>query len=295
MLNRGRALYEDQIMGGFALKPLQFLPVKVPLQKGPFDLYQVIRAALTSNEVELQDHDILVISSKFMAMSEGRFVRLDKIVPSKSAEALARRIQISSVLAELVLNEGELVLPGVPGFALAVKDRLLAPNAGIDRSNIFPGWAILYPSQPFEYARRLRRRFLKDGLNIGILVTDSRLMPTRIGTTGVTVAVAGFEPVIDERGRTDLFGNTLKVTQRAIADDICSGAQILMGEADEATPLVVARNTGVKFSARPTRSEDLAVRFEECIYVRGLSGGRPRVIARGRRQQFARKGKKHAF
>lgn len=265
------------------LKPLEFLPLKVPPQKGAFDLYQTIRTALTLNGAELKDEDILVISSKFMAMSEGRFVNLNEITPSKSAAALARRIQISSALAELVLSEADLVLPGVPGFALAAKNRLLAPNAGIDRSNIFPGWVILHPSQPFRRARQLRQRFLKDGFNVGILVTDSRLMPTRIGTTGVTVAVAGFEPVIDERGRTDLFGNTLKVTQRAVADDICSGAQILMGEADEATPLVIARNTGVRFTDRRLRSADLAVRFEDCIYVRGLSGGKPRVIAQGRR------------
>jgi coenzyme F420-0:L-glutamate ligase / coenzyme F420-1:gamma-L-glutamate ligase len=79
------------------------------------------------------------------------------------------------------------------------------------------------------------------GLNLGVVVCDSRLSPTRRGTTGVAVASSGIEAVLDMRGRSDLFGNVLKVTSQALADDLASAAEVLMGESDEATPMVIVR------------------------------------------------------
>jgi F420-0:gamma-glutamyl ligase len=87
----------------------------------------------------------------------------------------------------------------------------------------------------------------------------------------VAVAVAGFEPVRDERGRRDLYGNPLRVTRRALADDLAAAAQLLMGEADEATPIVVARGAGVVLTDRPISPEELAVPPGECLYVRTLA------------------------
>jgi F420-0:gamma-glutamyl ligase len=167
----------------------------------------------------------------------------------------------------------------VPGFALAVKEQVLAPNAGIDKSNVAPGHAILYPARPFHTARLLQEevRFHVPA-RIGVVLADSRLMPTRLGTTGVAVAVAGFEPVRDERGRRDLFGNVLRVTQRALADDLASAAQLLMGEANERIPLVLVRGAPIRLSDRELSAADLAVDQEVCLYVRGLGEGRlPRV------------------
>lgn len=261
---------------------LEFIPIQVQPKRDRFDLARTVLRAIAQNGAQLRDGDILVISSKFAAMAEGRAVNLAEVSPSQRAKRLAAQLQMSSKLAELVLQEAEAIFLGVPGFALAVKHGVIAPNAGIDKSNIYPGWAIPYPHDPFGCAEQVRSEVLRLARKrIGVVLADSRLMPTRIGTTGVAVAVAGFEPVADERGRKDLFGNVLRVTRRALADDISAGAQLLMGEADEAIPIVIVRNAGVRPTERRITSMDLAVPFEECIYVRGLSGGRPQFLKAG--------------
>src|ERR1041385_7394239 len=119
---------------------------------------------------------------------------------------------------------------------------MMAPNAGIDKSNVPSGFVILYPREPFKSAENLRRRFLVNlGIKVGVVIADSRLMPTRIGTTGVAIACAGFEPVEDLRGRKDLFDNVLKYTFKAVADSLATMGVAIMGESDESIPAAVVR------------------------------------------------------
>src|SRR5574341_1193621 len=140
----------------------------------------------------------------------------DNFKPSRKSAEIAQKYNMDSRLAELVLRESYFMFSCVPGFILAVKDGVIAPNAGIDRSNVQHGYAILHPREPFKVAEILRHEFLRHaGKKVGIVITDSRLMPTRIGTIGIAIAVAGFEPVQDLRGTKDLFGNTLRVTLKA--------------------------------------------------------------------------------
>ena len=84
-----------------------------------------------------------------------------------------------------------------------------------------------------------------------MILTDSWLMPGRWGTTGVALATAGFRPIQDERGKIDLFGNPMQVTQRGIADTICAAAELVMGERDEATAVAIVRNAGVELTDAP--------------------------------------------
>ncbi|MEM3383169.1 MAG: coenzyme F420-0:L-glutamate ligase [Nitrososphaerales archaeon] len=253
-------------------KKIEYIPIRVDIKKERFNLFQTILSEVEKNGERIEDGDVLVISSKFVAMSEGRIVKLSDVIPSPEAEDLASKIHVPSKLAELILREADLVFAGLPGFALTIKDGVFTPNAGIDRSNVQEGWAILYPREPFKKAEMLRRRILLEtGKKVGIIITDSRLLPLRSGTTGIAIGVAGFDPVKDERGRKDLFNNILRVTLRAIADDISAGAQLLMGEADEGTPIVIVRNSGIKLHDKPIDYEQMVVNHHECIYVRGLS------------------------
>ncbi|MEM3437676.1 MAG: coenzyme F420-0:L-glutamate ligase [Nitrososphaerales archaeon] len=251
---------------------IEYIPIRVKVKKGRFDLFRTILDEVESNGERLEDGDILVISSKFVAMSEGRVARLSDVISSPEAEDLALKIHTPSNLAELILREADLVFASLPGFALTIKDGVFTPNAGIDRSNVQKGWAILYPRDPFKKAEKLRRRILLEtGKKVGIIITDSRLLPLRSGTTGIAIGVAGFDPVKDERGRKDLFNNVLRVTLRALADDISAGAQLIMGEANEGTPIVIVRNTGIKLHDKPIDCEYMVVNHHECIYVRGLA------------------------
>jgi coenzyme F420-0:L-glutamate ligase len=176
-------------------------------------------------------------------------------------------------MAELVLRESDYVVKGVPGFLLAVRDGMIAPNAGIDKSNVPKGYAILYPRDPFGTAEKLRDKFRAErGVRVGIVLADSRLMPTRIGTTGVAIACAGFDPVDDLRGRKDLFGNILRVTFKAVADGLATMGVAVMGESDESTPAAVVRGAKVVWSDKKFSWKDMAVSPSQDIYLRGVRG-----------------------
>jgi coenzyme F420-0:L-glutamate ligase/coenzyme F420-1:gamma-L-glutamate ligase len=254
-------------MGREAVK---LIPVMSRAKKRPFELMGELNRSLEANGLRLADDDILVISGKYLAMAEGRFVDLSKIVPLDDARDYATRYGLSSGLAETVLRESDSVLRGLQGFLLTIKDGFFAPNAGVDKSNISKGEAILHPSHSSRLAASIRREVLVAfGVRVGVVITDSRLQPLRKGTVGTSIGFSGFDGVVDDRGRKDLFGNRLKVTRRAVADDLSCAAELLMGESDESVPVVIARSTGLCLS--DTDSFDVAVPPDECIFVRGLA------------------------
>jgi coenzyme F420-0:L-glutamate ligase len=243
---------------------VEILPVRIAVKKGRFDLFESLQG------FDYRDNDVLVISSKFVSMSEGTVVNLGRIKASKKARELAAKCHMDEKMAELVLRESDYIVKGVPGFLLAIRDGMIAPNAGIDRSNVPKGYAILYPRDSFGTAEKLKQKFREHGAKIGVVIADSRLMPTRIGTTGVAIACAGFEPVEDLRGRKDLFGNVLKYTFKAVADGLATMGVAVMGESDESTPAAVIRRAKVSWSDRKFSWKDMAVDPTQDIYLRGV-------------------------
>ena len=257
------------------MTPLTILPVQAPVYHSAFDLHTTIIDSLTASGDTLQDGDVLAVSSKYAAISEDRVVNMDDVVVTAQAEALAERYNITPTMAQLVLQEADHIFGGIEiGFLLTFKDGILSPNAGLDRSNIPSGYAVLFPEYPYATAENIRQA-MRDrlGVQVGVVLTDSWLMPGRLGTTGVALATAGFRPIVDERGKADLFGNPMAVTQRGIADSISVAAQLVMGERDEATPIAIVRNTGVELSDAPVSQEDVAIPWEMCIYVESLTLG----------------------
>lgn len=212
-----------------------------------------------------------MISSKFVSMSEGALLRLGEIKVSKKARIIATRYKMDPKIAELTLRESDYILGGIPGFLLSIRDGMIAPNAGIDKSNVPPGFVILYPDDAFKTAEYLRSKFLLEcRIRVGIVIADSRLMPTRIGTVGVAIACSGFEPVEDERGKKDLFGNVLRVTFRAVADGLAATGVAIMGEGSESIPAVVVRGFKITPTDRSLSKHDMAIDPERDIYIRGL-------------------------
>lgn len=256
-------------------QPLIVIPVEAPVQQNRFDLTQTLIDALHDAGQTLADGDVLAVSSKYVAISEGRVVSLADVVVTPEAAALAERYHMNPTIAQLVLAEADHVFGGIPGFLLTFKDGILSPNAGLDRSNIPNGYAVLFPEAPYHSAAELRRSIRERlGVDTGVILTDSWLMPGRLGTTGVALATAGFNPIQDERGKNDLFGNPMQVTRRGIADTICAAAQLVMGERDEATPFAIARNTGVTLSDAEVTVADVAIDWPMCIYIQSLTEGR---------------------
>ncbi|MGI0029627.1 MAG: coenzyme F420-0:L-glutamate ligase [Nitrososphaera sp.] len=245
---------------------VEIFPIRVEAKRTKFDLFKSLQG------FHYSDGDILVISSKFVSMSEGALVSLARVKVSEKARRLAKRWEMDASIAELVLRESDYVIRGIPGFVLAIRDGMIAPNAGIDRSNAPRGRVILYPRDAFATAERLMHRFMEElGVRIGIVIADSRLMPTRIGTTGVAIACAGFKPVEDLRGKRDLFGHVLRVTQRAVADGLATMGVAVMGESNESTPLAVVRGANVTWTERKFSWKDMAVSAREDIYHRSVT------------------------
>jgi coenzyme F420-0:L-glutamate ligase len=245
---------------------LEIIPIRVRKKTGKFDLFKALQ------DFGYKNNDIVVVSSKFMAMSEGACVALAGVRPSAKARMLARKWQMDARLTELVLQESDLIVKGFPGFLLAIRDGMIAPNAGIDKSNAPLGHVILYPRNAFASADRLRKTFRKElGLHVGIVVADSRLMPTRKGTTGVAIGCSGFVPVEDLRGKRDLFNHVLRVTMKAVADGFATMGVAVMGESSESTPVAIVRGATVKWSEKRFSWKDMAVSADEDIYLSGLT------------------------
>jgi len=249
---------------------LQVFPVRAAKKEGKFDLYDEIKKLVKENDIAIKEGDVIVISSKYISNSQGRILNHNSIKLSEKASELSRKFSINQKLSEAIIRESDIVFGGVSGFVITSADNILAPNAGIDKSNS-QGKLILYPDDPYLVAEQIKRKFFLDyNLHVGIIIVDSRLMPARIGTSGVAIACSGIEPVLDRRATKDLDGNALKVTFQAVADNLASIANHKMGEADELLPLAIIRESGAKLTDRKISSEETAIPYDECVYVRGL-------------------------
>ncbi len=230
------------------------------------NIAKVMMNALEGENLHLEDGDIIVIAESAVATSQGRLEKLDQVNPSEGAMRLAKKYDLDPKIAEVVLRESNEVCGGVKGVLLTQKDGLFVANAGVDSSNAPNDYVVLLPKEPQKTADRMRKDVENiTGKKIGIIIGDSRVIPLKRGVIGVALATAGIEPVEDCRGRVDLFGRKLQVTFRAIADDMVSAAQILMGEADEQSPMVLIRGAPVKFTEEPQQEMQLSP--EECMYM----------------------------
>jgi coenzyme F420-0:L-glutamate ligase len=260
---------------------LKLQGVKVAPVSSKFDLNDVLE--MLSETVN--DGDILVFSSKFLAISQGRILDLGTVKVTPRANDLASHYRVDPRLCELVIRESDEVIGGIPGFLLAVRDGLLAPNAGIDKSNITHGSVVLYPWHAEILAERIRESIrFASGASVGVVVCDSRLSPTRRGTIGVAIGASGLRAILDMRGKQDLFGNVLKVTSQAIADDLSSAAELLMGESDEGTPIIIVSGLRRQLMDVEYPAKKFSIPLDECVYLRSLlhTSNRHRLLATGR-------------
>ena len=245
--------------------------IKAERQTKKFDIFEVMETTLQKNKISLQNGDVLVISSKYVSNSQGRLIDLENVNASIDGIELSEKFQMKPKIAEVIIRESDVIFGGISGFVITSSDNIMAPNAGIDKSNAEKGKVILYPEDPYLVAEQIRRKiFLKHLVHVGIIIVDSRLMPARVGTTGVAISCAGIEPVNDMRAEKDLDGNPLKVTFQAVVDNLASIANHKMGEGSESKPFAIIRNSDAKLTDRKINPNELAVSHDQCVYVRGL-------------------------
>ena len=219
----------------------------IPMVQPGDDLPALIADGLARAGEAVAEGDVLVVAQKIVSKSEGRYADLATVEPGAEARELAARTAKDPRMVELILSESRRVVRHRPGVII-VEHRLgfVMANAGIDNSNVEPAGAdervLLLPRDPDGSARRIREGLRERlGADCAVIVNDSVGRAWRVGTVGLALGAAGLPSLLDLRGRDDLFGRPLEVTQVGLADELAAAASLLQGEADEGMPVVVVR------------------------------------------------------
>lgn len=250
---------------------MHLMPIRIDLIKPGDDITDIILAQLKKRRIGLRNKDIMLVASKIVSVAEGRIAKLEDVVPSSEARKLAGETDLDERQVELILREADKVYGKVHRAFLTLKDNFLIANAGMDKSNSRENEVILWPRDPQGAAEKIRKEIrTRTKKNVGVVIVDSRTTPLRNGTTGLALAVAGFNPVKDYRMKRDIFGNPLHITLQNLADDVACAAHLLMGEADERTPVVLARNVPVDFGSR-IDPDSAFIQPNKCLYMSVLN------------------------
>jgi coenzyme F420-0:L-glutamate ligase/coenzyme F420-1:gamma-L-glutamate ligase len=243
---------------------LVLTPLKgIPLIKPGDHLAKVILASLEKTSLELMDGDVLVLAQKIVSKAENRLVNLAAIQPSQRAIDLAFEIEKDPRLVEVILGESREVLRTRPG-TIIVEHRLgfVCANAGVDHSNVngegglAEDWVLLLPKNPDESANLIRHQIeIECGVKIAVLIIDSHGRAWRLGIVGTAIGLSGMPGLEDLRGKPDLFGYHLRITQVACADELAAAASLMMGQAAEGTPVVHVR--GFPYALREASLQEL--------------------------------------
>ena len=219
----------------------------VPMVQPGDDLAALAISALVDAAIAPEAGDVLVVAQKIVSKAENRFVDVSTVTPSAAAEKLAAETKKDARFCEVVLSESKRIVRQRENLIVA-EHRLgwVMANAGIDHSNVAPGdgheRVLLLPIDPDASARALREELVVSyGVPIAVIISDSFGRPFRRGTVGIALGSAGLPAIIDWRGHPDLFGRPLEVTETGFADEIAAAASLIMGQANEAIPMVLVR------------------------------------------------------
>ncbi len=251
------------------MREMSFLSLPdIPMIQTGDDLVEILLQSLEKAQIGLQDGDVLVLAQKIVSKAEGRWVNLETVSPRPEAEALAAETEKDPRLVEMILRECRQVIRKRPGLIITEHNLgFISANAGIDHSNVMgsENWVLLLPEDPSASAGRLRERLEQaSGAKIGVLVIDSHGRAWRNGTVGITIGLSGVPGVVDRRGELDLFGYELRATIVGAADELAAGASLLMGQVDEATPVVLVR--GFPYPLREAGLDEILREEEQDLF-----------------------------
>jgi coenzyme F420-0:L-glutamate ligase/coenzyme F420-1:gamma-L-glutamate ligase len=214
-----------------------FTVENLPLVKSGDNIAQLICKRTT-----LEDGDIVVIASTIVAKAEGCFFSLEEIVPGELAVRLGEKNNKDPRIVQAVLDRSHECLIGYPMMLVQSKGAHVCINAGIDNSNVEGELFVELPENADISACRLGKEIEKlSGKEISVIITDTNGRAFRIGQTGVAIGVYHILPTKDWRGTKDLFGQELKISEEAVADEIAAASNLLMGEGNGGTPVIIVR------------------------------------------------------
>lgn len=230
---------------------LSIIPVRHIGEAQPGDdAARLLADGLQRSGVVLQERDVLVVTHKLVSKAEGRLVEV-------GSDPQAH--------ADLIEREAAAVLRRRDGLVITeTRHGLVCANAGVDRSNIAPGWAALLPADPDRSARRIRLRLEEEaGVKLGVIISDTHGRAWRHGLVDVAIGVSGLAAIADHRGRRDAHGNILEVTEVAVADEAAAAAELVMGKTRQ-IPAAVIR--GLEFPDGEGRAADLIRRPADDLF-----------------------------
>ena len=231
---------------------MQIIPLQIDKEISPSD--DISELILQSCDIE--DGDILVIAQKVISKQEGRIAKLSELTPSLLAEGLASQYQKDPRIVELILSETKRIVRMHNGIIIVeTNNGLICANAGIDESNVKEGYATLLPKNSDESAQKIRKKIKeKTNKDVAIIISDTFGRPFRMGQTNCAIGISGLNPILDYEGTKDTFGKVLRVTEIAVADELCSATELVMGKILKC-PVATVR--GYSFNSEDRLIDDL--------------------------------------
>ncbi len=243
------------------MKITAFAVGNMPLIKPGDDI-----ASLVAEKTELEGHDIVIISSTIVSKSEDRILPLGGVRITRKAKDISEKNGNDPRFVQAVLDESEEILLESPFLLVRTRNGSICVNAGIDRSNVDgEDNILLLPESPDGSAKKIKDSLFElTGKKVSVIITDTNGRAFRLGQTGAAIGIAGIKPTRDWRGTKDLFGRILEVKNEAVVDEVAGFANILMGEGDGGTPVVVIRgldlyneSSGITELYRPEEEDEI--------------------------------------
>ena len=209
------------------------------------NIAELIVNNINVNNVSIDDLDIIVIAQKVISKAENRYVDLDKINISDQAKKLAFNLKKDEGLVQAIINEPNKII-STEKNVIIVEHKLgfININAGIDQSNIpqTDNLALLLPENPSKSAKVIQTNLSNQlNKNISIIISDSMTRPYRSGVINFALASSNIQSLVNLKGENDMYGNKLKGTEVAVADELASAAGLLMGQSDEKKPIILIK------------------------------------------------------
>ena len=213
------------------------------------DVASLIIDAVGRAELKIETRDIFVVAQKIVSKAEGCIVRLESIEPSGPAREWALAHGKDARVVEVVLRESKRIVRMERGVLIAETEHgFVCANAGVDTSNVAEGTVTLLPKDPDASARKIRSSLEQAfGVSLAVIISDTFGRPWREGLVNVALGVSGIAPLIDYRGQNDSHGRPMKVTVMAIADELASAAELVMGKS-AGVPVAIVR--GFNYNTR---------------------------------------------
>jgi coenzyme F420-0:L-glutamate ligase/coenzyme F420-1:gamma-L-glutamate ligase len=241
----------------------------LPTIKKGDDLAKMVCETTERHGNPIQNGDIIVITHVVVSRAEGNIVNLENVIPSDFAKTFAKRFNKDPNLIEVILRESRsIVRMGDGKLITETKHGLVCANSGVDSSNV-PGKrnVALLPKNPDISAQKIRRKIRKlTGKDVAIIISDTHGRPLRKGEINIALGVAGINPIRDRRKEKDLFEYTLKTKRTAIADELSSAAELVIGQADEGIPVAIIRGYTYPKSER-AKATDLIRPREKDLFI----------------------------